>query len=248
MKKLLFLLMLMLSALISKAQVYDIYIPDGVVLTNNQWHMDGYSIIEANNYRYLVIHPNGYNYYNLPPFDVASFAYRTADVIVDYRPYFYNNTLGWFAKGQRASYFCYPYGGYIVLSVAPIYYNYWYQFERLRYLNMRYHYWFRPGYRPRPAPYHRQPGYRPTPPPRHTPHHGIGHKPRLQQQPNRNRPPQHIQRDNTLPPRQNATPQRQSGRSGSQTVRPANPQRQNNNVQRSSGSSRQNSSSGTRRR
>ena len=198
MKKILFFFAIFVSTIqISSAQVYDIYIPSEIVLTDNQWHIDGYSIVEANNNWYLVINPNGYNYYTLEPLDIPAFRYRSGDVVLSYKPYFYSNTLGWLVEGLRGSYFVTSFGRYIVLSSYPVYYDYYYAFNLARHLNMRNYYWHRPHYAPRPIPHHR-PAYgpahrRPSPNPPGRPGSPVI-KPRPNQPPRGNgmynRPPQ----------------------------------------------------------
>lgn len=256
MKKILFLFLVFALAMqTSKAQVYDIYIPSGVVLTDNQWHTDGYCIVQAGDDRYLVINPNGYDYYTLQPFDVVDFTTRTGDVALSYKPYVYYNILGWFVEGRSHIYFAYPLGGYRVLSYRPVYYDYYYTFRFLRHLNMRNYYWYRPYYRPRPLPHH-GPSYRPG----NGHHPGYGRPPQGNHGPGiQNRPPQRNQGSgiqNRPPQRnqgsgvQNRPPQRNQG-SGTQ-IRPSQgnqgrgtqsrPPQRSGNGQRSSGQSRGSSS------
>jgi hypothetical protein len=201
---LLFCLVFVLAIQTSQAQVYDIDIPSDVLLTDNQWHMQGYSIVEANNDRYLVINPNGYEYYTLKPFDVLYFRAMTGDIVFSFKPCFYQNTLGWFVEGRISNYFVYPYGGYVILNYHPVYYDYYYRFGHLKYLNMRNFYWHRPYYVPKPFPTHR-------------PHHGPG----VGRPPMQNRPPQRSHGNGM----QNRPPQRSNG-NGMQN-RP--PQRSNGN-------------------
>ena len=203
--------MLVLAMQVSKAQVYDIYIPDGVVLTDNQWHTDGYCIVQANNNTYLVITPNAYDYHRLQPFDVIAFGTRTRDVILSFKPCFYSNTLGWFVEGRRASYFVYPYGGYTILSFRPVYYDYYYRFSLLRHLNMRSYYWYRPHYRPRPLPPPHRPGYHSRPPGyNRPPQNPPRHPGQPSFRPGENRPPQNPPRHPGQPsfrPGENRPPQ-----------------------------------------
>ena len=180
MKRILLFLMLVLAMQTSRAQLYDIYIPSGVDLTDNQWHHDGYSIVEANNNRYLVVSPNSYNYYTLMPFDFFTVGRIINDAILSYCPYFYNNVLGWYVEGRYRSYFVYPYGTYVVLSYRPVFYDYYFAFRHVLHLNMRSFYWHRRFYTPRPLPhrqYNGRYGSRPNPP-----RGGVMH----------NRPPQRI--------------------------------------------------------
>ena len=192
-------MLLVFAVQATNAQVYDIEIPSNVVLTDNQWHTDGYSIVEANDNVYLVLTPSGYSYYTLPPFDVAAFEAMSGDIVRSYRPY-YNHTLGWYVKGRRYSYF-YHAGGYNVIS-APVYYNYHYQFGYVRSLNLRNYYWYIPNYRIRPLrhwhEYRRPPAH--NRPPKHSGRSDVG----------QNRPPQN-NGTQTRPPQQNQS--RQSGRS-----------------------------------
>jgi len=195
MKKVLFLLlMFVLTAQTSNAQLYDIYIPSDIVLTDHQWHMDGYCIVEANNNMYLVISPDGYRYYPLEPLNLQAFAEVTRDVLLSYRPYFRNNNIGWLVEGRRAFYFTDAYFNYVILTSYPVYYDYYYRFNRITYLNMRNYYWHRlHGYRPRPLP-PRGPRYgngHMRPPKRERPPHnnGMGNRP-PQRQDTPNRPPQ----------------------------------------------------------
>lgn len=171
MRKILLFLMLVCAVQVSSAQVYDIYIPDGVVLTNNQWHTKGYSVVEANNNMYLVIYPDRYEYYQLRQLDIYAFGRKEADVFFSYKPYIYNNMLGWLVEGEKACYFVYPSGGHVILNWRPIYYDYWYDFGFKRYLDLSSYYWYRPNYVPRPVlrgePIYRlylRPGYTPPPP------------------------------------------------------------------------------------
>lgn len=243
MKKILFLFLVFALAMqTSKAQVYDIYIPSGVVLTDNQWHTDGYCIVQAGDDRYLVITPSGYDYYTLQPFDVVDFTTRTGDVALSYKPYVYYNILGWFVEGRRYTYFAYPLGGYRVLNYRPVYYDYYYTFRFLRHLNMRNYYWYRPYYRPRPLPHH-GPSYRPPRydrPPMHNRPHQSGPSGIRQ---GGNRPPQG--HGTQIRPQQQSSP-RQSGRTGvgQGGSRPpqshgtqARPPQRSGNGQRSSGRS-----------
>ena len=244
MKKVLFLLlMFVLTAQTSNAQLYDIYIPSDIVLTDHQWHMDGYCIVEANNNMYLVISPDGYRYYPLEPLNLQAFAEVTRDVLLSYRPYFRNNNIGWLVEGRRAFYFTDAYFNYVILTSYPVYYDYYYHFNRITYLNMRNYYW------------HRLHGYRPHPLPPRGRHYGNGHM----RPPKRERPPRDNGMRNRPPQRSNgsATQSRPPQRSNGSATQSRPPQRSNGSAtqsrppQRSNGnshSSGRSSGSSSRRR
>ena len=226
----------------SKAQMYDIDIPSGIVLTDNQWHMDGYCIVEANNNVYLVITPDGYEYFTLQPMDLLGFAALTREVILSYKPYFYNNKLGWFIEGRKAFYFSDPFCNYIILRTRPVYYDYYYNFNLLTHLNMRNYYWHRlHDYKPRPLP-PRGPRYgngHMRPPKRERPPHnnGMGNRP-PQRQDTPNRPPQGGGVQNRPPQRQGSEARPPQGQ-GSQSRPSQGSATQSRPQQRSNGSATQ---------
>lgn len=222
--------MLLPVAWVSRGQVYDIVVPSGVVLTNNQWHLDGYSIVEANNNQYLVITPESYQFCKLWPFDAFLFSRRVRDVVLSYKPCVYQNELGWFVEGRRFCYFARSNGSYSVLYALPTYYNYWFKFRYLRYVDLREYYWFNPRFVPTPMPYMRHyyyPPYyqRPLLQPRYEPYRPPRQKPEYVPQPRRSRP---MYQPKQTPPEQkpNNQPPRRIKRSssGASEVRSTPPQ------------------------
>ena len=141
MKKLLLFLAFALVMQVASAQINDVYLSSGVVLTGNQWHFDDYSVMEANNGVYVIVTPNGYNYYQLQQFDKRSFELAYADVVYSMKPYIYNNQFGWYIRGHYRNYFYYPNGNIIVMSYEPTFYTFHYDVARLTYLNLRYWHW-----------------------------------------------------------------------------------------------------------
>ena len=183
MKKVLLFLVLLFVGQTTFAQINDIYINDGVVLSGNQWHFDNYSVIEANNGNYLVIYPNGYNYQYLPAFAPRVFENLYHERVYSFKPYVFNNCLGWYVDCPVHDYFYYPNGTLVTLNYVPVFHNFYYTLRHLRHINLRNWYWRRPDYyRPHSTPLyqnHFRPPYQ---------HHPNGHvaRPPQQHRPNRN--------------------------------------------------------------
>ena len=219
------MLALLLGLQTASAQINDIYVRDGIVLTGNQWHFDEYSIMEANDYNYLVITPNQYYYYRLTPLNLGYLSGYYGDTMLECTPYVYSGTFGWYVRGRRYHYFCYPNGSMIRLSYVPVFHEFFYAISRLRHLNMRHWHWRHPRYHHLPGyrclPNHHRPslpGYN------NKPHHGShppqGHAGRPPQNP---RPPQgNVGR----PPQNSRPPQGNVGRP------PQNPRPPQGNVGR----------------
>ena len=172
MKKVLLFLAFALVMQVASAQINDIYLSNGVVLTGNQWHFDDYSVMEANNGIYVIVTPNGYNYYQLQQFDKVSFELAYADIVYSVRPYIYNNQFGWYIRGHYRNYFYYPNGSVIVMSYVPTFYTFHYDVARLTYLNLRYWHWRTAGL------YHHlwhKPHHYHHPPQHHHHNHHSGH-------------------------------------------------------------------------
>ena len=201
MKKVLLFLAILLMGQSAFAQINDIYINDGVVLSGNQWHFDNYSVMEANNGNYLVVNPYGYTYQYLPPFVPADFEARYRERVYSFQPYIYNNCLGWYVNCSVNRYFYYPNGALVRLSYVPVFHQVYYTLKHLRHINLRNWHWHRPGYnyynpRPpqhnyRPPQQHRPNGNVTPPPQQHRPNGNVTPHPQ-QNKPNGNvsRPPQ----------------------------------------------------------
>ncbi|MBQ7659546.1 MAG: hypothetical protein IJS26_02225 [Alphaproteobacteria bacterium] len=203
--------------------MYDFFVPNEVVLTNNQWHLDGYSIVEANNNQYLVFTPEGFQIYRLWPFDAFLFSQRVRDAVLSYKPCVYQHELGWFVEGRRFCYFARSSGSYSVLYTLPTYYNYWFDFRYLRYVDLREYYWFNPRFVPMPLTpprhYDYPPYYhRPMPWPRYEPYRPPRQKPEYVPQPRRSKPiyqPKQTPPEQKPPANPNNQPPRRIKRSGS---------------------------------
>ena len=173
MKKVLLFLAFALVMQVAQAQINEIYLSNGVVLTGNQWHFDDYSVMEANDGLYVVITPNGYNYYQLQHFDKLSFELAYSDIVYSVKPYIYNNQFGWYVRGHYRNYFYYPSGSVIVLSYVPTFYTFHYDVARLTYLNLRHWHWRTAGLYHhlwhKPHHYHHPPQHHHH---NHHPHHG----------------------------------------------------------------------------
>lgn len=120
--------------------VYDI--DDGVDLTGEQWHTNDASILAANNSQYIVVRgPTRYRYVlgslNIPAYERV-WGYR----ISDYRPYYYNGSLGWYVLAGLINYFIYPDGRWCRLSYEPYYYPYRYHIAHCHRINFfDWHFW-----------------------------------------------------------------------------------------------------------
>ena len=173
MKKVLLFLAFALVMQVAQAQINEIYLSNGVVLTGNQWHFDDYSVMEANNGVYIIITPNGYNYYQLQHFDKLSFELAYSEIVYSVKPYIYNNQFGWYIRGHYRNYFYYPDGSVVVLSYVPTFYTFHYDVARLTYLNLRYWHWKTAGLYHhlwhKPHHYHHPPQHHHH---NHHPHHG----------------------------------------------------------------------------
>lgn len=189
MKHLFSAVLLMLCTMAVNAQdYYDDYgydVAEDVYLTGNQWHTDGYSYLEADNNRYLVVAGDTRFYRTLYRPDITGLQVRFGDVIISYRPFFHAGCLGWYIAGRLHNYFLYPNGRWCYLTFRPVYYDYHYNICGLRYINFyHWHFWsgrhhhryhgvcYRPPvrYHPKPVPFYRG---RPTPSPRHYDHRGA---------------------------------------------------------------------------
>lgn len=120
--------------------VYDI--EDGVDLTGEQWHTNDASILAANNSQYIVVRgPTRYRYVlgslNIPAYERV-WGYR----ISDYRPYYYNGSLGWYVLAGLINYFIYPDGRWCRLGYEPYYYPYRYHIAHCHRINFfDWHFW-----------------------------------------------------------------------------------------------------------
>lgn len=199
MKHLFSAVLLMLCTITAVAQdYYDDYgydVAEDVYLTGNQWHTDGYSYLEADNNRFLIVAGNTRFYRTLYRPDVAGLQVRLGDVVISYRPLFHAGYLGWYIVGRLRNYFIYPDGRWCCLSFRPVYYDYHYNICGLRHINFyRWHFWsgrhhhryhgtcYRP---PVHRPRHHAPAYRQhyVPPVRH---YDNGHRRRyMDNQPRR---------------------------------------------------------------
>ena len=271
MKKVLLFLVCVFTVHISSAQLNDIYLSNDVVLSDNQWHFDDYSVIEATGNNYLVITPNQYYYYYLPAFNVFDFEIRYGDRVCSYKPYVYRNNLGWYVNGAYHNYFYYPANGYcVMLSYVPVFYDFYYQFKRHRHIDLRcwhwrphghYHHLWKPPHRPHhhyDKPHHPHNGYDKPRPPKHDgysrphnnpPKNGNVRPPsRPSQSPNVSKPHRGnmYSRPSTSPSRNsNVTRPSVPHSRGSATIRQAPPSRSSSHSRSSSSRS---SSSNQRRR
>ena len=159
------------SMQLASAQLNDIYLSDEIVLTDNQWHFDDYSVIEATNNNYLVVTPNAYYYRQLPPFNRMEFERRYNDLVRSISPYVYDNYFGWYVQCVNYHYFYRPDTRVcIILSYVPVFYNFHYNVYRHRHLDLRhwhwrptgrYHHLWKPPHRPQPQ--HKPPQHKPKP-------------------------------------------------------------------------------------
>ena len=146
MKKVLFFLVCLFTMQIANAQVNDIYLRNGVILSDNQWHFDDYSVIEANNGVYLVITPNNHYYSQLLPFNRDYFEYAYGVNVLAYKPYVYGGVLGWYVQGYYNNYFYNPeLNRCFALTYVPIFYDFYYSVYRLTHLNLRHWHWRKEG-------------------------------------------------------------------------------------------------------
>ena len=211
MKRVLFFLALLLTMQTANAQINDIYLSSGVVLSDNQWHFDDYTVIEANNGTYLVITPNNYYYSRLAPFDRYAFEYSYGVNVLGFKPYVYNNCLGWYIQGSYSNYFYNPVtNACITLSFVPVFYDFYYSVQRLRHLNLRYWHWRTAGryhhlWHP---PHHRHDHYR------HNPPHNNHSRPPHQVRPPQNNPPRNSSYSRSSGPSSNRSASRGSSRDG----------------------------------
>ena len=226
MKKVLLFLVILFIGQNTFAQVNDIYVNDGVVLSGNQWHFDNYSVIEANDGNYLVVSPNGYNYQYLPAFVPRTFEHRYNERVYSFKPYVFNGCLGWYIDCPAHDYFCYPNGTLVTLSYVPVFHNFYYAVRHLRHINLRNWHWRRPGYYYKPHPYH-PPHNHYRPPYQHHPNGNVSRPPQ-QHHPNGNvsRPPQQHR------PNGNVSRPPQQHRPNGNVSRPPQQHRPNGNVSR----------------
>ncbi|MBQ8786003.1 MAG: hypothetical protein IJZ59_08220 [Alphaproteobacteria bacterium] len=176
MKKIFLMLAVVMTSLTTvSAQSYldNVYLEDGVVLTDNQWHFNQYSVFETNR-GYLLVTPYGYSYHHLPelkPWSIGN------DVIISYSPYVYEGVLGYYVVGKRRNWFYYPSGITVELYTRPAFWDIHYAVSNLRCLDLRNWFWRHstpPAWRPKPHHMHH-----PNPPYRdynHSrPNHGVNH-------------------------------------------------------------------------
>ena len=130
------LAVVMISLTTVSAQSYldNVYLEDGVVLTDNQWHFGSYSVFETTNRGYLLVTPYGYSYHHLPvlkPYSIGN------DVIISYSPYVYEGVLGYYVVGKRKNWFYYPSGITVELYTRPSFWDIHYAVSNLRCLDLR---------------------------------------------------------------------------------------------------------------
>lgn len=124
---------------------YNYDLDEDLVLTDNQWHLDGTSILEANNNQYLVV--QGQNRVRRTLYQPDYDAYgRLWNGYIDNssaRPYYYNGNLGWAILCNALWYFIYPDGNWCRFSSSPNYYtDYYYPVRNCRHLNFYdWHFW-----------------------------------------------------------------------------------------------------------
>ncbi|MBQ8870473.1 MAG: hypothetical protein IJ019_03760 [Alphaproteobacteria bacterium] len=225
MKKVLLFLAFVLVMQTATAQLNDIYLSDDVVLSDNQWHFDDYSVIEATGNNYLVITPNRYYYCHLPPFSVFDFEMRYGDRVRSYKPYVYNNAFGWYVNGVYHDYFYCPVTSVCIrLSYVPVFYNFYYHFNRHRHIDLRCWHWRPHGH------YHHL--WKPP----HRPHHHYDKPHNLHNGYDKSRPPRNdgfSRPHNGAPANGNVRPHNEPPRGGA--VKPNNQPPRNPNVSRPSG-------------
>ena len=151
MKKLFFLLMCVLGMHSARAQLTDIWLDDGVILSNDQWHYNDFSIIATNRNTFLVITPESYFYRQVPPYRKPYFPRLYQDVVLNYYPYFYRGRIGWYVHGRRYNYFYNGIDDYVILNLAPVMLDFWLDLRQMRHLDLRHwHFYDRPPvYRPK---------------------------------------------------------------------------------------------------
>ena len=175
MKKIFLMLAVVMTSLTTvSAQSYldNVYLEDGVVLTDNQWHFGSYSVFETTNRGYLLVTPYGYSYHHLPvlkPYSIGN------DVIISYSPYVYEGVLGYYVVGKRKNWFYYPSGITVELYTRPSFWDIHYAVSNLRCLDLRNWFWRHstpPAWKPKPNHMHQpNPPYQDYRPSR--PHHGV---------------------------------------------------------------------------
>ena len=161
MKKLLFLLMCVLGMHTARAQLTDIWLDDGVILSNDQWHYNDFSIITTNRNTFLVITPESYFYRQIPPYRKPYFPRLYQDVVLNYYPYFYRGRIGWYVHGRRFNYFYNGIDDYVILNLAPMMLDFWLDLAHMRHLDLR-HWHFHdhsPAYYPPRRPIMRRPNF-----------------------------------------------------------------------------------------
>lgn len=121
---------------------YTVNVDDDLLLTDRQWHTDDVSILEANNYQYLVLRGGERYRCTLGRLNAVAYQNLWGETIVEYRPYYYNGSLGWFVVGSLLNYFIYPDGRWCRFSYRPTYYSYHYPVYHSRCLNLfHWHFW-----------------------------------------------------------------------------------------------------------
>lgn len=121
---------------------YNVTVDDDLILTDRQWHIDNASILEANDYQYLVLRGGERYRYTLRPFDAYLYQNTWGDRVIEYRPYYYNGSLGWYVVGSLLNYFIYPDGRWCRFGYRPVYYDYHYPVYHSHCLNLfHWHFW-----------------------------------------------------------------------------------------------------------
>lgn len=121
---------------------YMVNVDDDLLLTDRQWHTDDASILEANNNQYLVLRGGERYRHTLGRLNVYAYQNLWGETIVEYRPYYYNGSLGWYVVGSLLNYFIYPDGRWCRFGYRPTYYSYHYPVYRSRCLNLfHWHFW-----------------------------------------------------------------------------------------------------------
>lgn len=121
---------------------YTINVDDDLLLTDRQWHTDEASILEANNNQYLVLRGGERYRYTLGRLNTVAYQNIWGETIIEYRPYYYNGSLGWYVIGSLLNYFIYPDGRWCRFGYRPTYYSYHYPVYHSRCLNIfHWHFW-----------------------------------------------------------------------------------------------------------
>lgn len=146
MKKLIFTILSLAFVFAASARSHEemIRVDDGIFLSGNQWHYDGFSILEANYNYYMVVSPQEYYYEKLPDFNPDSFYSSVNDTILSYQPYVYKGRLGWRIRGAVLFYFYDSDGKTTTLYPIPVSYKFDYFVKNKEYLDFSHWHWYRP--------------------------------------------------------------------------------------------------------